>query len=127
MSNIFNSSIGRKLIQSISGIFLILFLIVHLSLNLLLLLNDGGNSFNIASHFMSHNPVMHVIEYVLALGFIIHITYASILTLQNQRARPIAYKVTKQSQNCSWASRNMFILGSLILTFLIVHLINFFF
>lgn len=119
MSNFFTSSIGKKFIMSITGLFLILFLCVHLTVNLLLLVSP--EAFNAGCEFMAL-PVIKVIEPILALGFIIHIIWASVLTLQNQKARPTKYALRNQSQNCTWASRNMYILGALVLAFLALHI-----
>ncbi len=102
-----------------------LFLIVHLTANSFLLFGDG-ELFNRTAAFMGSNPIMKIIEPILALGFILHIFYASFITLKNQFARPIKYKVIDRQQSSSLASRNMYILGSLILIFLVIHLANFF-
>ena len=118
MSGFFKSSIGKKLIMSLSGLFLISFLLVHLCLNLLLLIGNG-EVFNTASHFMATNPAIKIFEYVLAAGFIFHIFYASYLTLTNQQARPVKYSTIHREKTTSWSSRNMFIIGSVILLFLI--------
>ena len=124
MSSIFSASVGKKLIMSISGLFLIVFLLVHLSVNLLLLVGD--EAFNIGANFMGTNPAIRIIEPLLAFGFIFHIFYASLLTLQNQKARPNNYNTVNQSNSSSWSSRNMYILGGTVLTFLIIHIINFY-
>ena len=124
MSKFFTSSIGQKFFMSITGLFLMMFLMVHLILNSLLLFGDG-ELFNQAANFMSSNPIMKVIEPVLALGFILHIFYASFITLKNQMARPQKYKVANKTK-ASWASKNMFILGGLVFVFLVIHLANFF-
>lgn len=116
------TSIGKKVIMSLSGLFLILFLCVHLSVNLLLLV--GPDAFNAGCEFMEL-PFIKVIEPILALGFIVHIIWASILTIQNRKARPQKYALRKQSQNCTWPSRNMYILGALVLAFLALHICNF--
>ena len=125
MSNFLTSSIGKKIILSLSGLFLIAFLCVHLALNLLLIVDNSGELFNIGAHFMATNPIIKIVEPILAIGFIIHIILASILTLQNRGARPIKYDLRRQSGNCTWSSRNMYILGGLVLIFLFVHLWNF--
>jgi succinate dehydrogenase / fumarate reductase cytochrome b subunit len=124
MSKFFTSSIGQKFFMSITGIFLMLFLMVHLTINSLLLFGDG-TLFNEAANFMSGNPLMKVIEPILALGFVLHIFYAGYITLKNQMARPQGYKVTSKTET-SWASKNMFILGGLVFIFLVIHLANFF-
>ncbi len=124
MTNFFTSSIGKKFIMSVTGIFLMLFLIVHLTVNSLLMV--GADAFNETAHFMVTNPVIRVIEPLLALGFIIHIIYSGYLTLQNQYTRPIKFKKLNRRGSSTWMSRNMFILGGLILIFLVIHLINFY-
>lgn len=124
MSNIFTASIGKKLIMSVSGLFLILFLLLHLFLNVLLVV--GQDSYNVAAHFMATNPFIKVMEPILAIGFIVHIIYASVLTLQNQSARPDKYQVLNQGGNASWASRNMYILGGTVFIFLVIHIANFY-
>lgn len=125
MNNFLTSSIGKKVIMSLSGLFLIAFLCVHLTLNLLLLFDKSGALFNQGAHFMATNPLIKIIEPVLAVGFIIHIIWASVLTLQNRKARPVKYAVRNQSQNATWASRNMYILGAMVLIFILIHLYNF--
>ena len=94
-------------------------------MNLLLILDNSGELYNTGAHFMVTNPVIKIIEPVLAIGFILHIVLASILTLQNRSARPIKYALRNQSGNCEWSSRNMYILGAVILIFLVIHLYNF--
>lgn len=125
MSNFLTSSIGKKVIMSLSGLFLISFLCVHLALNLLLIFDNSGAMFNLGAHFMATNPIIKIIEPVLAIGFLIHMIWAAALTLQNMKARPIGYARTTQGSNCTWASRNMFILGGLVFIFLAIHLFNF--
>jgi succinate dehydrogenase / fumarate reductase cytochrome b subunit len=125
MGGFLSSSIGKKLIMSVTGLFLVTFLLVHLTANLALLLGD--EAFNIVSHFMGTNPIIQVMQPALALGFIFHIIYASILTLQNQKARGSeSYNRTVNSHQSSWASKNMYILGAMILSFLVLHIFNFF-
>jgi len=126
MSEFLSSSIGKKLIMSITGIFLMLFLIVHLSVNLMLMVGNG-ELFNRAAHFMVTNPAVRIIEPILAVGFILHIIYATYITLLNRGNRPVKYSKTSSSNGLTtWPAKNMFILGSTILTFLVIHLINFF-
>jgi succinate dehydrogenase / fumarate reductase cytochrome b subunit len=125
MANLFASSIGKKLIMGLSGLFLILFIMVHLGVNLLLLFGDGS-LFNRVAHFMYTNPVVGVIEALLGIGFLLHIVFSVVLALENYYARPVKYKVKNSSATTSWVSRNMLILGGLILSFLIVHIANFF-
>jgi succinate dehydrogenase / fumarate reductase cytochrome b subunit len=126
MASFLNSSIGKKFLMSLSGLFLITFLLVHLVVNSLLLFDKTGALFNSGAHFMGTNPVIRIVEPVLAVGFILHILYAMILTLQNQRARPVGYNRKNSGFSSTWASRNMFILGTLIFVFLVIHIANFF-
>jgi len=125
MNGIFSSSLGKKLIMSITGLFLMMFLLVHLTVNLMLLVGNG-KIFNFAAHFMATNPVIKIVEPILAIGLIIHIIYASIITLLNRRARPIGYIKTQSNGVTTWASKNMYILGGTIFIFLVIHLTNFF-
>jgi succinate dehydrogenase / fumarate reductase cytochrome b subunit len=132
MSNLLTASIGRKLLMSVSGLFLILFLFVHLLLNSFLLLDgvmgfETGQMFNAGVHFMGTNPLIKVIEPMLALGFLVHIIYSIILTLQNMKARGSqGYASGKKTTGVELASLNMFPLGIAIFAFLVVHLINFY-
>lgn len=127
MSSFFKSSIGQKLLMSLSGLFLITFLAVHLLVNSMLLFDSSGDLYNQAANFMGTNPFMHVMEPVLALGFILHIVYSFILSLQNKKARgPERYYKVNQSQSSTWASRNMLVLGGIVLVFMAIHLIHFF-
>ncbi len=125
MSGFVSSSIGKKFFMSITGLFLVMFLLVHLTANLALLL--GPDAFNVVSHFMGTNPIIQIVQPLLAIGFAVHIIYASILTLQNQKARGSEnYSTVTNSHQSSWASKNMYILGTVIFSFLVLHLINFF-
>lgn len=126
MSNFLNSSIGKKLIMSVSGLFLVVFLLVHLGINMLIVFDSSGELYNAGVHFMGTNPLIKVMEPVLALGFIIHIIYGTILTLQNRKATPVKYAVTQKTKTTSWASKNMFILGCWLIAFIAVHMANFF-
>lgn len=119
-------SIIKKVIMSLTGLFLISFLVVHMSGNLLLFKDDGGEAFNAYAKFMSTNPIIGVMEYGLAAGFLFHIVDGFILWFQNRRARPVKYAVQKSSPASSWVSRNMGISGSIILIFLVIHMKNFF-
>lgn len=123
MANIFSSSIGKKLVMSLSGLFLIIFLLVHLGINFAAVASE--EAYNTACHFMDTNIVIQIIVPVLAFGFLIHIAYAFILTLNNMRARPVKYAVGNNAKASSWASRNMFVLGVIVLGLLAVHLSHF--
>ena len=120
------TSITRKIIMSLLGLFLVVFLVVHLGVNLLLLSSDP-DLFNAASHFMATNPLIQVMQYVLALGFILHIVFGIILWFQNNAARPKGYAKNNAATNSSLESRTMIYTGLLILLFLIIHMRNFFY
>lgn len=120
-----SASIGRKFVMSVSGLFLISFILIHLTINLLLIFDDSGDLFNMGAHFMATNPIIKVMEPLLGLGFIIHILWSLVITIQNMKARPIGYNKTSQGINSTWASRNMLILGALIFVFLGLHIYNF--
>jgi len=111
--------------MSLLGLFLVIFLIVHLGVNLLLL-SSNPELFNEASHFMASNPIIQIAQYILALGFILHIVFGIVLTLQNNAARPDGYVKTNAAANSSLESRTMIYTGALILVFLIIHMRNFF-
>ncbi|WP_316805999.1 succinate dehydrogenase cytochrome b subunit [Pedobacter agri] len=123
--NALSSSIGKKFIMGVTGIFLILFLIVHAGINALIFLDDQGLTFNVGAHFMATNWIIRAGEVVLMLGLLTHIFQALRLTLQNQKARPEKYAVYNGSANSKWYSRSMGLLGTLLLIFLVVHLKDF--
>lgn len=132
MANLFSSSIGRKLIMSLSGLFLILFLVIHLTINSFLLLDgvfgfETGQMFNAGAHFMGTFPLIKIIEPLLGLGFLIHIVYSLILTLQNMKARGnVRYSSGDKTKDVEWSSKNMFPLGIALIAFLAVHIANFY-
>jgi succinate dehydrogenase / fumarate reductase cytochrome b subunit len=123
--NAFSSSIGKKLIMGITGLFLILFLIVHCGINALIFFNDGGLTFNTGAHFMASNWVIRAGEIVLMIGLIAHIYQGLRLKWLNDNARPVKYANHNGSANSKWYSRSMGLLGTLLLIFLIIHLSNF--
>lgn len=125
MRRFFGSSVTKKLVMALAGLFLITFLIVHLTINLFLL-SDDPDPFNKAAHFMASNPLIKIFEVVLMGGFLIHIIWGVILQIQNWMARPKRYKVTYPSQT-SFFSKYMIYLGIIILIFLFLHFLNFYF
>ena len=136
MGGIFSNSVGHKLVMAITGLFLILFLLVHLAMNLTLVMNDvflfghqwgEGELYNTAAHFMISTPLIRLMEPLLAAGFIFHIVYATIITIRNRRHRPISYAVRAGNHLSSWSSKNMYILGFALLLFLGLHIWNFFY
>jgi succinate dehydrogenase / fumarate reductase cytochrome b subunit len=121
------TSIGKKIVMGITGLFLTTFLIIHVSINACIYFNDGGKTFNAAADFMSHNPVIRILEIGLLAGLMIHMIQALRLTMENKKARPIAYAKIDGSANSKWYSRSMGVLGSLLLIFFVVHFANFWF
>ena len=120
----FNSSLGKKLIMALTGLFLCTFLIVHLGGNLLLFKNDQGFAFNSYANFLTHFPPIEVIAYLLYLSIIVHSIYALVLTIKNRRARPVGYAI-KPKSDASWGSKNMGLLGSILLLFIVIHMADF--
>lgn len=119
-----DSSIGRKFIMSISGVFLVLFLIFHGTMNFVVLFST--DAYNMISEFLGANWYALIGTKVLAIGFLVHIMYALYLTFQNRRARGNErYAVTDNQKSVSWASQNMLILGSIVLGFMALHLYQF--
>lgn len=125
MSKLLGSSITKKLVMALAGLFLILFLPVHLGINLLLLKEDPV-PFNEAAHFMATFPLIKIFEVVLLATFLIHIIWGIVLQIQNWIARPSRYKVTNYSQT-SFFSKFMIYTGGIVLIFLVIHFINFYF
>ncbi|MFN8284869.1 MAG: succinate dehydrogenase cytochrome b subunit [Chitinophagales bacterium] len=121
----FSSSIGRKLLVGLTGLFLISFLVVHVGINSTILINDNGATFNTAAHFMSHNWVIRVMEIGLFAGLIAHIVLTLKLHFENKAKRPVGYAVVDGKANSKWYSRSMALLGSLLLAFFIIHLRQF--
>jgi len=126
-SNFFNTSIGRKVLMSLTGLFLCLFLIVHLAGNLQLFKSDMGLAFNQYSVFMTSFTPIKVISYLLYITIIIHSINGWVLTRRNQAARNITYSAPKDTRSATWSSRNMGILGLVLLIFLVTHMANFWF
>lgn len=123
-ASLFSSSIGKKVVMALTGLFLVLFLIVHLAGNLQLLKQDGGMAFNLYAEFMTTNPVIMAISYLLYISILAHAIWALILTRGNSRARGSkGYAVVRNSSG--WTSRNMGILGTFVFIFLVIHLKDF--
>ena len=140
---IFNSSIGKKFIQAISGAFLIIFLLLHATINFFSVIDTftgkfgvvglddklftaGDGLFKLGCDFMS-TPVISIMVPVLALGFLVHVLYGCWLTLKNIKARGGVkrYEVSSNAAADSWSARNMFVLGIVIIGFVIFHLTQF--
>lgn len=120
-----SSSLGRKVVMSLTGLFLCSFLIVHAVGNLQLFKGDNGRSFNEYSYFMTHNPVIMAVSYLLYTSILVHALMALILTRHNKASRPVGYAYSKPEANSPWSSRNMGILGSVLLLFIVIHMRTF--
>lgn len=122
----FSSTLGRKLIMALTGLFLISFLLIHLIGNLQLLKHDGGHAFNVYAEFMSTNPVIQTVSKANFAFILIHVFVSLLLTLKNRSARgPEGYSI-KSTTSSVWSSRNMGILGTIVLVFLVIHLKDFY-
>ena len=140
---IFNSSIGKKFIQAVSGAFLIIFLLLHATINFFSVIDSftgkfgsvaadsdlfskGDGLFKLGCDFMS-TPVISIMVPVLALGFLVHIVYGGWLTVENLRARGglKRYEVPSKAAADSWSAKNMLILGAMIIGFVFFHLTHF--
>ena len=110
--------------MSLSVIFLMIFLIQHLSINLTSLIPDGGKTFNAISHFMGYNPIVQfVLQPILIFGVFFHFIMGLVLEYENRAARKQKYVYS--NTRSSWISRNMIITGLVILSFLILHFYDF--
>ncbi len=127
-ATVFSRSIGQKVVMALSGLFLVTFLFVHVGGNLLLYAplfgySGEGAVFNAFVRFMTTNPLIKILEYGLAAGFLIHIIYGFIISIQNNGARPIKYAYSGgKNTGSSWFSRNMFWTGVIVLIYLAVHI-----
>ena len=119
-----NSSIGRKVVMSVTGIALILFLTFHASMNVVALFSAEG--YNMICEFLGANWYAVVATIALAVLVALHFIFALVLTLQNRKARGNnKYAVTDKPEKVEWASQNMFVLGIIIVLGLLLHLYNF--
>lgn len=123
--NYFSTSIGKKLQMSLTGLFLITFLIVHCYINAQIFWNDGGEKFTEAAHFMGTNFVIRTIEIGLFAFLILHIVQGLALWIKNRSRRSQRYAVSAGNKTSAWYRRSMGLLGTLILLFLIVHIQKF--
>ena len=118
------SSIVKKVLMALSGIFLMIFLLQHLSINLTSLIPDDGKIFNTISHFMGYNPIVQfVLQPILIFGVFFHFIMGLVLEYENRVARKQKYVYS--NTRSSWISRNMIITGLVILSFLVLHFYDF--
>lgn len=123
---ILSSSIARKFAMALSGLFLVLFLAQHLTINLSAVINP--DTFNTWSDFMGSNILVQwVLQPVLAFGVVFHFIMGFILEIRNKNSRKIKYNSFKGNRNSTWASRNMLLTGIVVLAFLGLHFYDFWF
>lgn len=122
----FSTSVGKKLQMSLTGLFLIVFLIVHCYVNAQVFRNDGGQTFNAYAHFMGTDYIIRTVEIGLFVFLFIHIIQGLALYFKNRSTRTVRYTVNAAgSKSSPWYSRSMALLGTLILMFLVLHLSKF--
>lgn len=124
-SGIFKSSIVKKFWMSLTGLFLISFLIIHCVVNATIFFNDGGMTFNKFAHFMGTNLIIRTMEIVLFAGLLLHIVDGLMIYFENKKARPVSYVKENAAVSSKWYSRSMALLGTLILLFLVMHMYHF--
>lgn len=123
-SALLKSSIAKKYWMALTGLFLCLFLAGHLAGNLQLLVPNNALNFNQYALFMTTNPAVKLLSYLTYISILFHAIDGILLTIQNKKARPIGYAKTNGSTS-SFASRNMAVLGTIILVFIATHMVNF--
>jgi succinate dehydrogenase / fumarate reductase, cytochrome b subunit len=123
-SAILKSSLAKKYWMALTGLFLCLFLSGHLAGNLQLIFSDALH-FNQYALFMTTNPAVKILSYLTYISIIFHAVDGIMLTFQNKAARPIGYAKNNPSANSSFSSRNMAVLGTVILVFIVTHMVNF--
>ena len=121
-----SSSIARKLAMALSGVFLVLFLGQHFTINMTSVISE--KTFNSISHFMGSNPlVQFVLQPILIFGVLFHFIMGFVLEIKNRKSRSIKYTAFNGAANASWVSRNMIFSGIVILSFLGLHFYDFWF
>lgn len=125
MNKLLFSAISKKFVMALAGLFLLVFLPVHLIINLLLLKDDPAQ-FNNAAHFMATFPPVKVVELLLFLTIVVHISYGIIIQIQNWLTRPVRYAVRNKSETTAF-SRFMIWTGGSVLVFMVIHFFNFYF
>lgn len=123
-SALLKSSLAKKYWMALTGLFLCLFLAGHLAGNLQLIFSDAS-AFNKYALFMTSNPAVKILSYLTYISILFHAVDGFLLTYQNVKARPIGYAKNDPSKNSSISSRNMAVLGTLILVFIVTHMVNF--
>ncbi len=127
MNAYFQSTIFRKILAALSGLFLTLFLLGHLAGNLQLFISgvEGKTQFNKYALFMTTNPAVKILSIITYVSILSHVILTLYLSIQSKRARPVQYSVSDSNENSTWSSNNMGILGTFILLFIIIHMKSF--
>jgi succinate dehydrogenase / fumarate reductase cytochrome b subunit len=124
MGGFLSSSIARKVAMALSALFLIFFLIIHLTVNLTSLFSE--EVFNELSHFMGTNPLIQfALQPVLIFGVVFHFVMGFVLEIRNKKARNVKYVKYNGAASATWMSRNMAISGGVILIFIVIHFLDF--
>ena len=124
MSGILSSSIAKKVAMALSALFLIIFLLIHLSVNIVSVFSE--EAFNAASHFMGTNPLIQIgMQPILIFGVVFHFVMGFVLELKNKKAVGVTYAKNNGAANSTWMSRNMVYSGFAILAFIVLHFIDF--
>lgn len=126
MSLVKLASITKKITIAAVGAFLLVFLPMHMGLNLCILREDGGEWYRNVCHFMGTNWIVKIMEIVLMLCVLVHVVVAILLTIENKKARPVGYAVASKSKTHA-GSKWMIYTGGIVFAFLIIHFINFYF
>lgn len=124
-SALMKSSLAKKYWMALTGLFLCLFLSGHLAGNLQLLVPNNALNFNKYALFMTSNPAVKILSYLTYISILFHAIDGIMLAFQNKAARPIGYAKNNPSANSPWASRNMAVLGTIILVFIVTHMVSF--
>lgn len=122
----YTSSVGRKLLMALTGLFLCSFLVVHLYINLFVFKQDSGQTYDMYSEFMATYPLLRPFEWILFAGFLIHAFIGVWLWIDNRIARPQRYEVNRASDSSTLSSRIAFWTGGFVFVFLVVHINTFF-
>ena len=122
---ILKTSVAKKVAMALSGLFLVMFILLHLAINLTLIY-PGKETFDTAVEFMATNPFIQIMQPVLFIGFIFHILMGIYLEWNNRSKRSVKYVKNNPAAASSWASRNMIWTGLFVLLFLIIHFMNYF-
>lgn len=118
------TSIARKILMALSGLFLLIFLLQHFIINFLSIIS--ADAFNSASHFMGYNPLIQfIMQPILIFGVVFHLVMGIVLEMQNRGSRSVKYAVNGASANSTWMSRNMIITGITVMLFLGLHMCDF--